>query len=138
MIAWSILLCVVLLVLIIVLVCSFVKGTQTFLYLITIAMALLLLLVEIIMLGKSLDEQHWIILVNMAVTVIVGIVLGIALLTDGNNGHKSRRQVRVETVVNDRTKSRTKSRPQRTGHRASRGRATRAGNHASYTRRRGR
>lgn len=129
MIVWIILLGFVLLGLIAVLAMAFAKVNPTLLYIITIAMSLLLLFVEIVMLGKSSYKQQWIIPVYIVVTTIVSVVLGIALLSGGINGFKGRRQVRTAA---------DKGRPPRTGHRASRDRASRVDNSASRARHRGR
>lgn len=130
MMVWIIVLGVVLLGLIAVLAMAFAKANPTFLYIITIVMALLLLFVEIVMLGKSLYKQQWIMPLYIVATSIVAIVLGIALMAGGNNGYKSCRQVKVESVDN--------GRPPRTGHRASRGRTSRVSQRASRVGRRGR
>ena len=120
----------VLLGLIAVLAMAFAKVNPTLLYIITIAMSLLILIVEIVMLGKSLYKQQWIIPVYIVVTTIVSVVLGIALLSGGINGFKGRRHVRPEAVDN--------GRPPRTGHRASRDRASRVDKSASSARHQGR
>lgn len=130
MIVWIIVLGVVLLGLIAVLAMAFARVNPTFLYIITIVMALLLLFVEIVMLGKSLYRQQWIMPLYIVITSIIAIVIGIAIMTGGNNGYKGRRPVKVEPVDN--------GRPPKTGHRASRGRTSRVDQSVSRTGRRGR
>ena len=89
----------VLLGLIAVLAMAFAKVNPTLLYIITIAMSLLILIVEIVMLGKSLYKQQWIIPVYIVVTTIVSVVLGIALLSGGINGFLFSAQICLQKII---------------------------------------
>lgn len=116
MVVWNIMLVVVLIVLIAVLSMTFVKVNLSLLFIVTIAMALFLLFIEIALCLQSLYEQKWIVPIYIVVTSVVALFLGISLLTNMNKGRISRGRVKIDSVDNGITTSRTP----RTGHRASR------------------
>ena len=116
MVVWNIMLVVVLIVLVVVLAMAFAKVNPCLLFIVTIAMALLLLFVEIALSHQSLYEQKWIVPIYIVVTSVVALVLVIFLLTNGRKGGKSRERVKIEPADNGSTTSRSP----RTGHRASR------------------
>lgn len=107
---------VVLIVLVVVLAMAFAKVNPCLLFIVTIAMALFLLFIEIALCHQSLYGQKWIVPIYIVVTSVVALVLVISLLTNGHKGGKSRGRVTIEPADNGITTSRSP----RTGHRASR------------------